>query len=272
MDIPDDCDVSVIVVENDQENHSEHIVREIAGESELKFKYFLETEQGLVYARNRSVREAGDCDFCCFTDDDELVSRSWLTELMRCQREFNADGVAGPTYPRFTRPLPSYIAGFHKPDMADYGAVIESAYTGCLLLRKAYLDKLEGPFDVRLNLTGGEDINLTYYISKLGGVIRFNPYAEAFETFQASRETVRYILQRTYRNSNTGLYARYLRNPGNFKLKSLPRLIMRFFNGLILTIPMLLFGKDRRLAGLIKVVNAIGGFNFVLGRNNKFYK
>lgn len=272
MTIPPGIILRTVVVENDTENFSESLVKEFASGSKIKTDYYLETKRGLVFARNRSVREAGDCDFCCFTDDDETVCPEWLSELLRCQNEFNADGVAGPTYPVFTHELPEYISDFHQPKIYPYGTKVESAYTGCLLMRKGLLDRIQGPFDERLNLTGGEDINLTYFISKLGGVIRFNPEAKAYEKFSENRESISYILKRTYRNSNTGLYARSLRGIRHYKINNLPRLVLRFGNGLITFIPLLLFGGRNRLKGLIKIVNAVGGFHFMLGRQNKFYK
>lgn len=272
MIIPPDIDVKIIIVENDSENFSESLVKDFSTKSKFKISYFLEPTQGLVYARNRSVKEAGDCEFCCFTDDDEYVSKLWLSELLRCQAEFNADGVAGPTYPVFKKEVPVYIKDFHKPDTYEYGTIISTAFTGCLLLRKKYLDLIEGPFDERLNFTGGEDINLTYAISVMGGVIRFNPAAAAYEDFQENRSSLRYIITRRYRTSNTGLYARYLRNPLHFKRKALPRLIMRFCNGMLIFIPLYIIGGKNKLKGLIKIVNAIGGFNFILGKRNQFYK
>jgi len=272
MTVPPGVMLRTVVVENDSESYSESLVRDFASKSKIRTDYYLETKQGLVFARNRSVLEAGNCDFCCFTDDDETVCPEWLSELLRCRNEFNADGVAGPTYPVFTRKLPEYISDFHQPKVYPYGTIVELAYTGCLLIRKELLDRIQGPFDVRLNLTGGEDINLTYLISKLGGQIRFNPEAKAYETFSETRETIRYIIKRTYRNSNTGLYARSLRGIKYFKIKNLPRLVLRFGNGLITVIPLLLFGGRNRLKGLIKIVNATGGFHFLLGRQNKFYR
>lgn len=272
MIIPDATEVRIIIVENDTESLSKEMVREFSLRSKFKTDYFLETMQGLVFARNRSVKEARDCDFCCFTDDDETVSDVWLYELMKCQKEFDADGVAGPTYPVFTKILPEYISSFHMPETFPYGTIAESAFTGCLLLRKRYLDMFPGPFDEKLNLTGGEDINLTYFISSCGGVIRYNPEAIAFETFSESRETVRYIIKRTYRNSNTGLYARSLRGVKHYRLKSLPRLVMRLCNGLLTVTPYYIIGGKDKLKGLIKIVNAFGGFHFILGRRNKFYK
>lgn len=272
METSPEMNVSIIVVENDQENRSERVIEELSAICKFKIYYYLEPEQGLVFARNRSVKEAGDCDFCCFTDDDEVVSPDWLIELVNCQREFNSAGVGGPTYPVLKKGTPAYIIDFHSPKLHNYGTVVETAFTGCLLMRKDYLDKIEGPFDQRLSLSGGEDIYLTYLISKMGGVIRYNPKAIAFEIFPDERSTINYVIKRAYRNSNTGLIVRSLRGARYFKLKSLPRLVMRFCYGLVILVPLYLLGRRNKLKGLIKVMNAIGGFHFILGRHNHFYK
>lgn len=270
--VPSDTVVRVIVVENDNEKRSEEIVMKISQRTGLRADYFLETKKGVVHARNRSVREAGDCDFCCFTDDDEVVGETWLTELLRCQKEFDAGGVAGPTFPSFDRKVPSYIKKFHQPKTAEYGAVVESAFTGCLLLKKKYLDMVEGPFNSSLNFSGGEDSLLTKKITSLGGVIRYNPAAIAYEMIPGSRATVRYVLREVFRTSNTELSIKSLKDPDFTRSGALPRLILRFGYGLLVVLPFFIFGKEDRLKGLIKITNAIGGFAFILGRQSRFYK
>jgi succinoglycan biosynthesis protein ExoM len=270
--IPENATVRIIIVENDQVNSAEVLVNEFNRRGVLNIKYCLETKQGLVFARNRSVAEAGPCDFCCFTDDDQTVSPGWLAELVRCQREFNADGVAGPTLPVFPHEVPEYISSFHQPDTYPYGTVVAHAFTGCLMLSKRYLDMVEGPFETRLNFSGGEDNYLTRKITGLGGVLRFNPEAKAFETVPENRATVRFILRRKFRTSNTELLIKSINNPGFRKLSALPRYIARFCYGSLIFIPYLLFGGKNKLKGLLKVVNAIGGFAGIFGKNSEFYR
>ena len=272
MEIIPDLDIRIIVVENDTENRTEKIIREFSAKSKLSISYFLETEKGLVFARNRSVKEAVNCEFCCFTDDDQIVPRDWLTELLRCQKEYNAAAVAGPTYPIFRQDVPAYINEFHSPKIYPYGTIVKSAYTGCLLVKKEYLDLIDGPFDKRLNFTGGEDIYLTHLITDLGGEIRFNPNAIAYEIVPENRATIKYVIKRAYRTANTGLYVNSLKHGKKVKLKALPRLFMRFGNGSILFLPFLIFGGKNKLKGLIKIVKAIGGLHCALGIRNQFYK
>jgi glycosyltransferase involved in cell wall biosynthesis len=272
MVIPSGAELRIIIVENDSENFSESVVKEFSGTSRFKIAYYLETKQGIVFARNRSIAEAGSCDFCCFTDDDEVVAPDWIAQLIKCQNEFNADGVAGPTKPSFTKELPEYITSFHQPNNYPYGTVVNSAFTGNLMIRKKYLDMLDGPFEKKLNFSGGEDSYLTKQITKLGAVIRFNPDALAFETVPEARTTIRYILRRKFRTANTELIIRSINDKNFTRLKALPRLVLRFINGLLLLLPYLIFGKADKLKGLVKMANAVGGFAFVFGKNTQFYR
>jgi len=272
LQIPHNTDIRIIVVENDLKSYSENIVKEFYSKSKFNVNYYLETRKGLAFARNRSVKEAKGSDFCCFIDDDQVVDSEWLTELVRCQREFNSDGVWGPNPPIFNKNVPSYIKQFYNPDIYDYGTIVKTAHTNCLLLRKEFLDKVDGPFDLRLNFTGGEDSYLISIITNIGGVIRYNPYAIAYEIIPDNRATIRYALKRTYRISNVGLIVNSLQNKRFSKLKVLPRLILRFCYGLLIVFPYLIFGRTDKLKGLIKIIDAIGGFAFVFGKYNQFYK
>jgi succinoglycan biosynthesis protein ExoM len=269
---PSDSNVRIIIVENDLENFSESIINDYLIKSSCKISYCLEPRLGIVFARNRSVKEAGECDFCCFTDDDQIVSSDWLLELLKCQKEFNADGVAGPTKPYFIKEIPVYIRNYHQPDIYPYGTKVNSAFTGCLLLRKKYLDMVDGPFDIRFNFTGGEDSYLTMKITNLGGIIRFNPDAVAHEIIPEERSTIRFIIKRTFRISNIGLLVKSLGNEKNSKINIVLKLVFRFFYGSLIIIPYLIFSKTNRLKGLIKIINAIGGFTFIFGKHSQFYK
>ena len=272
LDTPTNANIRIIVVENDSKNLSENVVKEFDTKSKFSTSYFLETRQGLAFARNRSIKEASETNFCCFVDDDQVVASDWLVELVKCQREFNADGVWGSNPPIFNKKVPSYISKFHTPKLFDYGTIVIYAATNCLLLRKEYLDKIEGAFDRRLNFTGGEDIYLTYQISNLGGIIRYNPKAIAYEIIPNDRTTIKYVAKRCYRNSNTAYYIQSIKDDNFNKFKVFLRLIMRMSLGLMIVIPFLLFGKSNALKGLIKICDAVGGFAFILDRQNQFYK
>lgn len=271
MNIASSTDVSVIIVENDNTNLSEDLVKEFALDCRFKVKYALEKNQGISYARNRSVKEAGDVDFCCFVDDDQIVDADMLNELINCQNEFNADAVSGTTPPVFNYAVPDYIRQFHQDEVKPYGTIVRQAATGCLLIRKSLLDGIEGPFDLRMNFTGGEDFYMTYLFSENGGVIRANPDAISYEIIPEERATIKYVINRTIRTANTKMAVQELMQGSSMEGNSFPRTILRLINGLILLIPCLMFCKSNRLKGLIKTSYAVGSLMYFLGRKNKFY-
>jgi succinoglycan biosynthesis protein ExoM len=270
--IPEGLILKIIIVENDSVNRSQEIVNDFSAMTYFQISYFLETRQGLSFARNRSVKEAQGSDFYCFVDDDQEVAPDWLEELLKCQSEFKADGVWGPNPPVFKRDVPVYIKRFYSPDIYQYGEVVKKAHTNCLLLGKECLEKINGPFDERLNFTGGEDSYLTSMISENGYIIRFNPCAIAYEIVPDNRTTLNYVFKRTSRISYAGMVIKSFQKDSFKKTEEFTRLILRFVFGSLILIPYFVFSRRDRIKGWIKIANAVGGFSFFIGRHNNFYK
>ncbi len=273
MYIPDYINVGIIIVENDLYRNSEYLVIEFNNISKFKIEYYLEPKRGLAFARNRSVYEASGCDFCCFVDDDQIVDTNWLFELLKCQREFNSDGVWGPNPPIFDRKVSKAMRKFHSPRMFEYGAIVNEAATNCLLLKKSILDLVDGPFDERFNFTGGEDSYLTKSLIKLGKEIRFNPNAIAYEIIPEARTKLRFIIHRSFRIANSILFVHKSLDEGSYTpIVVIWRLFRRLVYGLIIVVPLLFFGGENKYSGLIKISDSIGGFMFLFGLTEKFYK
>ena len=116
LGIPANYHPRIIVVENDSQDFSRKIVEDFTNVSKLDISYFLETQQGISHARNRSVKEAGKPDFYCFVDDDQEVQNDWLSQLVECQLEFDSTGAFGQNPPIFQKEVPSYIESFHAPE------------------------------------------------------------------------------------------------------------------------------------------------------------
>jgi len=272
MQTPPDTEIFIIIVENDLEPYSEKTVMEFASRCKFGISYFLETKQGIAYARNRSVKETGDCDFCCFVDDDQIVNADWLVELIKCQVEFNADGVYGCCLASLNKDVAPYVRKSHERSIYEYGTILKTAATGGLLLKRKFLDLIQGPFDIRFNYIGGEDTYLTKMITNAGGVIRYTPNAIAYEVIPPDRTTITYIIRRIYRLSNVRLLRKSLIDKNLTILNTLPRLLIRFLYGLLIFIPFFCLGKANKLKGLIIIFDAIGGIAFFLGGKDEFYK
>jgi glycosyltransferase involved in cell wall biosynthesis len=272
INIPFDSTVKIIVVENDKISKSDLTVRDFSKNSKFPISYFLESNLGIAKARNRSIKESEETDFCCFVDDDQVVTKDWLIELVTCQKMFGCDGVSGPNPPIFKEVVPPYIKQFHEPFLYNYGAIVKMAATNCLLLRKSRLDEINGPFDDRFDFSGGEDIFLTSQITKNGGIIRYNPNAIAYEIVPKDRTTIKYVAKRTFRNSNTFYFFKYISNQDRNRFKAIFEIGKKLGIGIITFLPFLLFSKSNPLKGLVNISGALGGLVFVLGGQSKFYK
>jgi len=270
--VPEDVSVNLIIVENDTEEFSKGAVLKFSETSKFQIRYFLEKNPGISYARNRSVQESSGSDFCCFIDDDQTVDENWLVELVKCQKEFSADAVSGSTPPVFEYAVPKYIEKFHQDERLPYGTIIEKAATGCLMVKKEYLDKIPGPFDLRLNFTGGEDFFMTHHITKLGGKIVVNHDAISYEIIPRDRATIKYVRKRTVRVANTQLVVKSLTDPGFKLMPVILKSIVRFARGIVIFIPYYVFPNEDKLLGLFKISYSWGVFMYAFGKKNRFYK
>lgn len=93
-----------LVVENDESKSSQFIIE--------KFKprlsglnHILESRIGIPFARNRAVdfMLKHNCDFLLFVDDDCVVTRNWLEEILKTQSLTGAGLVGGPMLANFPR-------------------------------------------------------------------------------------------------------------------------------------------------------------------------
>ncbi|MCT2540935.1 glycosyltransferase family 2 protein [Sedimentimonas flavescens] len=99
MDLPENCDVRFLIVENDSQPASRGVVEaaEPLGNG-ARIDYVLETEPGIPFGRNRAAREAiaQGADLLAFVDDDETVARDWLVRMIDGYRRSEAVLLGAP--------------------------------------------------------------------------------------------------------------------------------------------------------------------------------
>lgn len=86
----------------------------------IDMKEFVETNQGLSYARNRGIRESSG-DILVYVDDDALVNKAYL----RTYADFfnthpNIDAAGGPIIPKYETSEPSWMSHFTKCLITGY--------------------------------------------------------------------------------------------------------------------------------------------------------
>ncbi|MDR3048073.1 MAG: glycosyltransferase [Bacteroidales bacterium] len=171
-----------------------------------RFRYFVEYNQGLSYARNRGMEEAQG-DFFVFLDDDSLVKSDYLTNLQAHLNKYS-DLLAfgGKIEPLFeTGEAPKWLSKWTY----SWVSAIDLGAKTCLFKGNKYpiganmgvsrkIVKAVGQFNTQLgrsknNLMGGEEKDLFNRIKKLQGNIYYFPDIEVQHVIPESRTTKEYI-------------------------------------------------------------------------------
>jgi succinoglycan biosynthesis protein ExoM len=192
---------SIIVVDNDRQESSRAVTELFQCTHPGVIKYFVEPQQSIALARNRTVANASG-EFVAFIDDDESPVEDWLLKMHAALIAFDADGVLGPVKPRFTVQPPQYILRsgvFDRPNSRDYqtGLVLhwKQTGTGNVLIRRSVLEQIEGPFRRQFG-SGGEDVDFFRRAMELGKVFVWCNEGTAYETVPTERTRISFQLKR----------------------------------------------------------------------------
>lgn len=172
----------------------------------VDFRYFVETNQGLSYARNRGIEESRG-ETLLFLDDDSYIQQDYLKNL---QRQLNdhpeADAFGGKIDPIFeSGEAPKWLSKWNYSwvsaiDMGDRVCQFEGKafpIGANMGIRKAMLEKI-GVFNTQLgrskkNLMGGEEKDLFERIQQQGGLIYYFPDVIVNHVIPPTRTTKDYV-------------------------------------------------------------------------------
>lgn len=191
----------IIVVDNDAATSARDVVKRFQDHTrDPPVQYFVEPQQNIALARNRSVAEASG-QWLAFIDDDESPEPGWLKEMMATLLRYHADGVFGPVIPLLPDESPPWITRgrFFERRRRRTGEAVATGRTSNALIRASALEEREQPFDPRRGLTGGEDYLLFSSMLAGGSYFVWCDQAVVYERVPSSRTNLRWLLLRTFR-------------------------------------------------------------------------
>jgi glycosyltransferase involved in cell wall biosynthesis len=269
-------ELKVVVVENDAQGSVAELCQTISSCFRWQLEYYTEPIRGIPFARNTAIKHALDgVDFIAFIDDDEIPEPTWLDELLAAQRLYNADTVSGPVIPHFDQPIPDWVIKgkfFERPRHPN-GHLIRGAATNNVLLRAEILRKMDKLFDERFALTGGSDWHFFLRVHRLGYKSIWADNAVVHEWVPASRVTLRWLLQRSYRLGTTESFCEVDLSPV-FQtrmvcaFKGCRRIVIGAFS-----LPFsCLLGKHRAIKTLRYISHSMGMLSGVFGKTYDEYR
>ena len=140
-------DFAVVVVDNDKLGSAYQTVSEYAIQSAISINYFVEPEQNIAMARNKTIENAKG-DYIGFIDDDEFPESQWLLKLYKAILHYEADGILSPVLPHFEISPPSWVlkGKFFERHAPATGQVLDwqNTRTGNALLKKdLFIEQLD---------------------------------------------------------------------------------------------------------------------------------
>jgi succinoglycan biosynthesis protein ExoM len=268
--------IKIFVVDNDAAGTAREITRRYSEHLPWPLHYEIEPRRGICYSRNRAVALASNFEFIAFVDDDEVVDPAWLNELINTQKKFSADVVVGPVLSVFLETPPDWIVTgrFFEYGRHLTGTQVRFANTNNVLIRRAILDELSGPFDSRFALSGGGDTFLSLQLRHRDRSIVWCDSAIVYEYVPASRMRSKWILQRAYRHGNASARCDKLLDDSRAirKVFRLAKGSARIAQGALGLVPALLFGKPAWVKMAADISRGAGMVTGILGHTYEEYK
>ena len=195
----------VLVNNNSTDNTAAECERFVADYKPTNYRYFLETQQGLSFARNRGISEATG-EWLVFLDDDAMVTPNYIANLQRHLLQYpEAGAFGGAIEPFFEGATPNWLNPWSMSFVSaiDLGTQVKpfppkSYPIGANMgISRATVEKV-GMFNTTLgrtgnNLMGGEEKDIFNRIRQAGIPILYFPDIKVQHCIPPKRTTKEFI-------------------------------------------------------------------------------
>jgi succinoglycan biosynthesis protein ExoM len=229
LQLPDGLCCLLLVVDNDSEGSARTTFDRARGA--LEAHYVIEPERGLSRVRNRLLDESASrgADWIACIDDDEVVEPGWLAAYWRARALFPAEIYTGPVVRLPWGADPASAATAERPVRPD-GSEPGKVWTCNVLFAHGALGMPPLRFNPGLNLTGGEDEAFFNALRRTGARACWVQDAAVIEWQSSERLTLRYAMQRHYRQAISAVCVARLQDSAarvwqRFGLKAIGKLL-----------------------------------------------
>lgn len=262
LEVPNDTDISIIVIDNNREASSEQVVDRYKNESKRHLYYIHESERGIVHMRNRAMKEASSlgATHLAFIDDDEIASSDWITILYKALVKFEAQVVQGTTQRILPEDTPNWLTKYHLLQLKSHatGQIRSSAGTRNVLFDLRYMNQHALKFNPVFNFMGSSDTFFFHQAYLKGAKIIWVDEARVQERVPKNRLTAKWIIQRAFRMGVTDFEMKKQLGAYVSIVTSLFRHIIYFLLFSLLSILSLPFDRSASLKLSLQVVKAAG--------------
>ncbi len=151
----------------------------------------------LKFLKNKNVQYAG------FVDDDSIVDKNWLLNMMKFSNQNNCDIVGGPQYHEVKSKIFNNYYNILEPARRHGQLVSWVATNNCFFSKKVFSES-KVFFDPRFANIGGSDQLFFSELNRKKFIIKWNKNSFITENFNPQRENKRWFFRRNFRYGYSG--------------------------------------------------------------------
>jgi len=275
QNLPKSAELEIIVVDNDKGLSARKVVSMCENTEQTTYYYYSQPKKNISLTRNIAVEHAAG-EFLLFIDDDEIADIQWINNLIRCLKNYDADGVFGRVVSYFDDETPEWTrkSFFYNRPTPPTGTIAAHTRTTNCIIKVSVIKKIKGPFDLKYGITGGEDTHLFGMLIRQGAKF-INCYeALTLEYVPPYRTTISWQLQRAFRLGNN-FARRSIEMAGKRKIFVILSQLIKSTVFIILSIFLTLinlFSKANRFHWILKISANMGKIAAVFDYQHKEYK
>lgn len=196
----------VLIIDNNSTDDTTNKCRNLIKRSGFSnFHYFLETNQGHTYSRNRGIKESSG-HYLAFLDDDAWVNRHYCEEIIHFfDNQKDATAIGGKIIPEYESKEPVWMSRYLWPLVAglDMGNQVRefkgSQYPiGANMAYRSQVFSDYGMFNIDLGrrgkgLEGGDEKDMIFRLKTGGERVFYVPSVKVRHIIPGSRTTISYI-------------------------------------------------------------------------------
>jgi len=213
----------ILVVDNGSTDDTRQVIERFTQNNNVAIRYFLETRQGLHYARNTGIKNARG-DIIVFGDDDIIAQEGWLQALVKpFLRDPKVGITGGKVLPLWKTKPPDWIYDYGSDKVHGVFAIIDLGNTPLILktgyvfgcnfaIRRSLAFDIGGsPPDTfppsKIEFSGSGECEMIEDIRKMDYKVVYEPDALVLHHADISRATPEYFIYRYKRLAVENVYS-----------------------------------------------------------------
>ncbi len=203
LKIPSNCEFKMIFVINPKINMSRNLLK--SSLTKVDYSILENTRDNIPDSRNAFIKfiKNKNIHYAGFLDDDCIIDRNWLFNMIKFIKKNKCDIVGGPQKHKVKNKIFKNYYDILEPSR-HHGQIVRWVATNNCLFSKKSFSKSKVFFDSELSNVGGSDQLFFNKLNKKKFVIMWNKKSFITENFNSQREKKSWFFKRNLRYGYSG--------------------------------------------------------------------